>query len=366
LFFNSTSMISPLSSGRSWAMLLTLLIAPIAAWRGWAAVAYPVTFDSLRGRFQAGAFMVISVVAIAAWTELELPFGVPLLMSFFLLSFLALVLARTEQGNGARGAWIAVALTTVGLVFLAGMSIDLAAEPVTNVGVESVQWAWGHWVQFVMETLPGPPADERAAMPPPTPPAAPDIPEPRELSPAVLAILRYGMMALGIAFVGLIVAGVSMLVLRLVRRWLNQPSAEIERLSTSRAIDWRKWMLAVQRVFIRLRDLFQRRFARGRQAWTAQYHYAMLQKWGRRRGVPRLPDQTPFEYLAMLGSVWPDHRPAFEQITQAYVVAHYSPRQPDGACVQESAKHLKTLSTLRRRETRKLTGAISILWRGNR
>jgi hypothetical protein len=53
--------------------------------------------------------------------------------------------------------------------------------------------------------------------------------------------------------------------------------------------------------------------------------YARLQTWAGRMGYPRLPQQTPIEYLVALSAVMPELADELNDVTKAYIDARYGP-----------------------------------------
>jgi hypothetical protein len=51
--------------------------------------------------------------------------------------------------------------------------------------------------------------------------------------------------------------------------------------------------------------------------------YANMARLAEREGYPRLPSQTPYEYLPALGLAFPNCRAEAAAITEAYVKVHY-------------------------------------------
>jgi len=55
-----------------------------------------------------------------------------------------------------------------------------------------------------------------------------------------------------------------------------------------------------------------------------QYFYASMVEHASRQGLPRHPDQTPWEYAASLRKIAPDLEPELEQLTDSFLWARYS------------------------------------------
>ena len=77
---------------------------------------------------------------------------------------------------------------------------------------------------------------------------------------------------------------------------------------------------------------FARARSTGEEADTVRRLYREVLRWGTARGHPRRPAQTPLEYGALLGELYPEGRAHVTLLTQAYVQARYgsgTPRSPE-------------------------------------
>ncbi len=85
----------------------------------------------------------------------------------------------------------------------------------------------------------------------------------------------------------------------------------------------------------RVKDLFGlvRRYGIGRElldAISVHNIYANVERLAARRGLPRRPAETPYEYLPRLATIFPGHEEALRHITEAYVRVHYGGRVVGG------------------------------------
>jgi hypothetical protein len=66
-------------------------------------------------------------------------------------------------------------------------------------------------------------------------------------------------------------------------------------------------------------------------ALTIRRIYAHLVALAAKRGYPRLPYQTPYEYLPVLERAFPNHPEEAARITESYVAVHYGevPERPE-------------------------------------
>ncbi len=85
----------------------------------------------------------------------------------------------------------------------------------------------------------------------------------------------------------------------------------------------------------RIRNLFNlvRQYGVGRElldAISVHNIYANVERLAARRGLPRRPAETPYEYLPRLATVFPGHDEALQHITEAYVRVQYGGRVVSG------------------------------------
>jgi len=71
---------------------------------------------------------------------------------------------------------------------------------------------------------------------------------------------------------------------------------------------------------------------------TARELYRALLRWAARHGLPRLPSQTPLEYLRSLCSTYPQKDRELILITQIYIQERYGRRPPDRMQFEEAVK----------------------------
>jgi hypothetical protein len=180
------------------------------------------------------------------------------------------------------------------------------------------------------------------ATPPPAPPAPPPAPppptpfEPR-LLPALIfwacmiALVGYACWIVVQRHPGLLRALTRSNLLAWARRWCGwlwrDTRSWVGQAAHSLQVALRRPAVSVRRRMpsLRLRRLAPRDLVR--------YFYRSTLRRAAARGLPRRAGQTPYEYSAVLGDRIPDAREDIATLTEAFVVAQYSPRtiSPDDA-----------------------------------
>lgn len=77
--------------------------------------------------------------------------------------------------------------------------------------------------------------------------------------------------------------------------------------------------------------------------------YRNLLRWAAKRGVARLPSQTPLEYLVVLEQGFPQQQGDLRQITDAYLVARYSQKTLSEDCSDAARQAWQRIATHRAR-----------------
>ncbi len=147
----------------------------------------------------------------------------------------------------------------------------------------------------------------------------------RDLPPAVVTTARWGMVAL---VVGLLILLIAIAVVR-SRRRAKKPG-EDERESV-----WSTPLLLAglgqvwRNLWARLRAARQEPEAESVGAMRAIYRE--LLRMGARLGIARRPSETPYEYQPRLSTRLPDGARDIESLTEAYVRVRYTPEPPSNA-----------------------------------
>jgi hypothetical protein len=317
---------------------LSLICAWALAWAGWTFASRPITPASQLTRFQIGAVMVVGVAFVASIQRVDLSAGALLIVSFFLLSFAALAITRSAQNAEGRPTWTALSVGAGALVVAVGLLIVAVTNP---SAIQTVLGPIFRFFRWLFGLLP----DVEPGQPPPRQQGPP----PQGLEQAA-EIANWIILAFSIA-VGVAVLGGMLFVLFLqLRYWLKHPPTRGVKTESIRPemSPCKAWAVYLVALLVRWRNALERRLLAGRMAHDAHGLYRQLQRWGRRQGLPRATNQTPMEYLDLLGNRWPAGRGDFLNITQAYVVAHYSGGQPSTDTVQASSQSWRAVKRLER------------------
>jgi hypothetical protein len=179
-------------------------------------------------------------------------------------------------------------------------------------------------------------------------------PNPQQgLLATILQLLKWGF--LGLILVGAL-AAIALSISRMSRSAEDGRAADFESVWESdgtgqdarSALEsrWRRW----------------REELRARLAWlrgeqyslaTIRHIYASLVRLAAASGVARQGAETPYEYIAKLGMVFPDSREEIQLITRAYVQAHYGERSFSPEYVQRVRDAWLTIRT---RQEQRLRG----------
>jgi hypothetical protein len=199
-------------------------------------------------------------------------------------------------------------------------------------------------------------------MPPAEPLAAlPNLPPPAKFEPNLLAALTFWicMLLLAIYAIGLIVQRNPGLLRALTTHgplaWLLQQLSWL----------WRDTRVWAGQVTEHARTLLRRpvtigparrsvlRLSRLAPRELVRYFYRSTLRRAADGGLPRRAAQTPYEYSATLAQHLPEARQDIAELTDAFVVAEYSPRPIGDADVQRARRPWERV----RRRLRKLSGA---------
>lgn len=312
----------------------SLIAASVLAWAGWTFVNRPITPGGQLFRFQIGAAVLVLVAAVASITRADLRAGALLIVSFFVLSFAGLAITRSARNAEGRPTWTALAIGAGALVVIVSLLIIAIVSPST---IGAIFDAIG---RFLVGLLP----DSEPRQPPSQPTPPPE--NVQEIANVVNIIMLSISVAVGVAVLG----GMLLLLFLQLRYWLQHPpthGVEMERLRPSMS-PCKAWAMFIVSQLARWRAALQRRLLPQRTATDAPALYRLLQRWGRKQGIPRATHQTPLEYLDTLGSRWPAQRADFFNITQAYVLSHYGDKQPTADAMGSLSQSWRAVKRLRK------------------
>ncbi len=328
--------------------------------------------------FAAGFHVGLAVLFLAAFGQQAVDPSGPSMASgaaiFLALGLFGLWLSRWQRGDGSARAgeqpgWPVVVLfaitATLGVGWLLGTLLDPAFM---RDLLAPVFWLWdllGRFLVWLISLLPRP---EYSAVPDsPLPAVAP------RGGPANRFIdLGKTMTILGkVMFYGSVGILVTLALIRNIVdliRWLSRRKTGARGIAYSRSTahfldDLRQWLHTILEVFIHLFQTAIDRLLRGPYAHLppdirlVRVHYVRLLAWAKRHGLPRDPDQTPYEYLDVLRAVYPDRAEALVFMTETYVRVRYAgipPSLHELTIFKKSWRRVRwtfrTLDRLRRRE----------------
>ncbi|MCX7680904.1 MAG: DUF4129 domain-containing protein [Anaerolineae bacterium] len=337
-----------------------ILTGLITVWLWWSGIHIGrgrVYYDRLTADFTWGTVMLATGVGIAYATGLMPPWQVlVVLLLYFALGLAAMAIAnlqsarhfegnRTGQSLGVNRYWLGTVAVVIGIVLAAGLLLAQLLTPEAIAWVMAVLatvlgWlAWALALVFMVAAYPmfvllgwlarlfrplGGQEEWEFGNPPE------DLAEQlKEIEPGHLNVSPQVYAGLHI-LAGVLVLGAIVLIFALAfRRFKTLFEEEVE--------ETREFIISAQLLKEQLAQLLQRKrktkstapplfIPIGGDDPRAQIRraYQTLLAWGTAQGMPRLPGQTPAEYLATLSTALPDYREALSLLTVAYQEARYS------------------------------------------
>ncbi len=315
-------------------------------WRGLSMNREMLITDVVGFRFRLGILLLIGMLIVQALTYHQDMTG--WVLSLFLCGLVSIALARIKEGVASRQdsgrfnlRWLLMLLggacgtLLLGLLLSSVFSNDAAIwqglwSVLTVVGIVlfSIIFVISYAVvSLILAVLP--------SLLPSTPQMDTVVTSPLQLPeewmqyqggsvPKWFDLVQQGVIVL-------IVVGIFALLLVGVRRWRLRPSdgPDVWRESAWSTRDLGSGLLAGLRGNLRrLAGQWGREARRAYSAATIRNIYASLLMLADRRGVQRPPPRTPFEYLPTLRQAFPGWGPELQQLTAAYVKAHYG-QSPD-------------------------------------
>lgn len=329
------------------------ILSALAWWRALVLASEPFPFQGdylrwavLRDTAAIGGVTLVAAlsggtVAQAVWDRLAL--GVPLLLLCRLLTA-ALVQAQAVRlaypEAGASGGWVVRALLLAGTILAVGAVASLAAgpalwpriaQPVTwlftlvvavlvtfAVALAVLVWWAIQFVAWVLRSFarPGEPG------PPPSLPALPELLRPQEVL-AALPIPGWLFQGLAVLAGAALLGVLARLVARSVRRMRrvsdqSVASEERERIALDRTLLLPRWRRPARS------GVARRGLARPHDVRTA--YRAVLQLLAR-RGLTRIPSETPLAFARRVIDQLPLVQAAFRDLTARYLYARYAERE---------------------------------------
>lgn len=314
------------------------------AWlRGWYLAGRKVDFRGLAGGFQMGLGVFLAALPFTGLLGIGTGRTWVLLSAFFVFGLGGLYLGgRTRTGGRPAGPaeipWLVLALLSLGAVLALGYAIwALVDKELIQLLISPILWLWERFTdlldllaRLMPKPKPAPLPDNWATMPHLSAP-------PPQGPPWDFAWLR----KLGeFFFVGatLLIVGMALFrsltdLMRWLRNRFSGPGPEAVTVSDHGFLDDLKALL--RGILAMLRRLFSRS---GRtpdplaglspEARTVREIYRRFLAWGRSKGNPRSPSQTPYEYQARMSLVLPGREDDLGLLTEAYVLVRYGGVEP--------------------------------------
>ena len=305
-------------------------------------------------RFRAGIVMLMFYLIVSALSTGEVP--ALLLPAYFFFGLVAIALARIielgEIRGGVRapftGSWLGIlagsALSAVALGLLAASLLSVERlqtwldrlrpllEPLRNVLFALIGLFFyiaavaGGWLAQLLRRLLGEPEAEEGTLP--------DLSGLEDLAEQLEALETGSWVKLGrdAMLVFLLVAAILLVFLAVQRRRQRRArQRDVLRESVWSSDDLLDDLAGLLRGgWQRLRDGAAQGLAilRGERypLDSVRRIYASLNRLAEERGHPRREAETPYEYQGDLDAAWPEHAEEIQQLTEAYVRAHYGGR----------------------------------------
>lgn len=290
-------------------------------WLGGRALAHRgLSHRAVCSRFDAGIGAFILFFLLCIGIEQAHSTGYLLVFSFFFFSILALTLARDQGGGhreyllGYRG--VGLILSFIALVLLLGAGLVFLFLPYLT---QAAAAAYGILQQAAAPLVPilitilrflfrfgtSPPGGE--AVPPPG--NSGEVLPPPETSwwmALIERIMGWGLLGAAV-LAGLLALGWG--IWQLIR-WLSSSADH-----GGQPVDIYQYLRSL---WLAIRERFRKMLQRPHYLTPMARLYAGLLAWGRRRGLPQLPAETPREYGRRLGKYYPDLKGEFEQIVESF------------------------------------------------
>lgn len=348
------------------ATILTLLIAVWLWWWGIRIGRGRIYYDQLVAEFTWGTAMLAVGVGIVYATRLVLLWQTLLvLILYFALGLAAMAIAnlqsarrfegdRTGQSLGVNRYWLGTVAVVIGIILAVGLLLAQLLTP------EAVAWVlavlatvlgWLAWVLALVFMVAAYPVfmllgwlarlfrplngNEEWELGKPLEDLAEQL---KEIEPGHLNVSPQVYTGLQI-LAGALVLGAIILIFALTfRRFKTLLEEDVE--------ETREFIISTELLKEQLAQLFRRKSkvksaepppfvlvdGDDPRAQIRRVYQAML-AWGTLQGIPRLPGQTPIEYLSALSDALPDYSEPLTLLTAAYMEARYSttPIAPAGA-----------------------------------
>ncbi|MBL6945917.1 MAG: DUF4129 domain-containing protein [Rhodospirillales bacterium] len=333
----------PIASYGAWPLAALIITAVFASLRGWILAGRQIDTKGFVDGFQVGFVVFLLVVFLqAADPPDQNTFHA--LIGFLGIGLFGLWLARwLESDISARrldqAGWPLLAGAIIAVVLAAGMGIwaFLDHQGVLLI-LTPVFWLWELLValaQFLISLIPQSEPIELVS--------GPQMGARPQMGPNMIDF--FGDWVRPIARVMFYLSAGGMVGAALFRhlndllRWLGRhqahaPGITFERSAFGVMDDLRDILAACADLMVRLLQRLRKMFGMKKQPLprgerTVREIYARLNQWATRRGFPRAPDQTPYDYLPALKRLLPEAEGDLALVTECYVTVRYGTTRAD-------------------------------------
>jgi hypothetical protein len=326
----------------------TLLLVSLIVWMlGIRLARVIIGFTTIITDFQFGLVM-LAVIFFAAY-QLGVPItgGFMIVLAFITAALLGISIGRAARGNSwftsrHRDYWIALLLASIVMVLVLGIFLAAILTPdLLQIALRMVVVLFDWLFEITQQAMtsvaniisPGSEMEFDPMAPTTEIDTDPDLLR-RQLNISLLTrnILRILVNAIWGSIIILALWRVSSWIFsRLRSRTVRNGDVEIESISSS---FWRDLSNLIRRIFHKLlaRLLFWRRgevsSMVSRPVNSVREIYRQLLSWATREGWPRVPFQTPSEYLVTLETMVPSARDELRYITRSYISTRYGAAIP--------------------------------------
>ncbi|MFC1910301.1 DUF4129 domain-containing protein [Chloroflexota bacterium] len=294
-----------------------------------------INFSISTGEFQFGLILLALLFFSSSQISLDMWYAIPVAVIFLFFSLLAMAISHAQEGAGwilgsRRGHWTILLIISIFLVIFIGFIISTIVTPdFINLIISAIKWLWALFNK-VLAYL--------ANLFPPSEPAEPIVSEIPELImptaepgkifllPEILRkVLQFGWAILFGGMLAFALWRIMSYVFSRLRKGSNK-GEETETLRGAFKADLLNLLRGFLFPFKRLWSLLHIRKRTIRipdEIASIRAIYRHLLRWAASNGYPRLPSQTPHEYLGVLTNLMPEAEGDLNLITQYYVNIRY-------------------------------------------
>ncbi len=312
-------------------------------WKGWSLARQRVNFAAFSRSFQFGFSILLFVLFICHLADFSLDNLVLLIIVFSSFGLIGFGLYRSSEKNTFQSTTISndfrLLLIVVAVIALTGLVIGSFITPeLLQLVLNVLKWIGEKIISIFMYLVNLFPKGSTSKLPPGTALSPSPREEPIEMwkwfhmSEHVRDIMRKILVTS--FMIGILVALYRIFVD--IWHWMRRHETTgviIESIPRNTFMEFLKSLALflirnINNLFLWLKALIQRKMPeQSNNQNSIRQIYRNLLNWGDIGGYPRRNSETPYEYLEQLGYVLPvSEHYLLAQITEAYIVARYSPR----------------------------------------